>query len=307
MKTLITTSLSLFIFLANAVRADAVNINRLEVRFTRLAEDCQIRVLVQSPPVSVPVRADVLFLIGFADRADNHGPLFESMANAGYRVISFDYPSHGESNCGGLDSQDFASLSKMAEEIIAPLTEDSFRPLYLTGWSTGGLLAMRIAQLNYFSNRTIAGLLLLAPGLATYMAPGDWGTVTLDTLLSNPNPPHRGPIKPTSPFSFIKFGLILIGNGIAARNERLPKVPILIFLGGSKSDVYADTSTIRRWIWFEQRFHSNLFAIQCDHAKHELDNETEPIGGEVRSNFLNFLLSPNEKSLKTGSSCRVLH
>ncbi len=42
---------------------------------------------------------DILFFIGFADRVDNHKPLFDAWTAAGFRVIAYDYPSHGET-CG---------------------------------------------------------------------------------------------------------------------------------------------------------------------------------------------------------------
>src|SRR4051812_1989608 len=56
-----------------------------------------LRIGVMEP--SGTPKADVLFLHGFADRFDNHLPLFETWRNAGLRVIAFDYPSHGET-CG---------------------------------------------------------------------------------------------------------------------------------------------------------------------------------------------------------------
>ncbi|MCB0097092.1 MAG: hypothetical protein KDE46_15290, partial [Caldilineaceae bacterium] len=56
----------------------------------------QMRIGILSP--TVPAKADILFIHGHADRLDNHGALFGAWAEAGYRVLAFDLPSHGESN-----------------------------------------------------------------------------------------------------------------------------------------------------------------------------------------------------------------
>src|SRR5687768_12216015 len=78
-----------------------------EIKWLEASENCRLRIVIENPVT--PVRSDAMFFIGFADRADNHGPLFRSLAAQGIRVISFDYPSHGESKCDRLDQEDFTS------------------------------------------------------------------------------------------------------------------------------------------------------------------------------------------------------
>src|SRR4029078_7108019 len=108
---------------------------------------------------------DVLYLHGFADRFDNHKPLFDRFVAEGLRVISFDLPSHGETCGASLDLFDFTELAELAMRVERDYAGSG--PLTVAGWSTGGLIAVRIAQgitRNTFS-RPIAKMALFAPGV----------------------------------------------------------------------------------------------------------------------------------------------
>ncbi len=272
-----------------------------QIDFIRLRKSCTLRVVTELP-VNKHV-ADVLFLTGFSDRADNHKPLFELLANNGYRVISFDYPSHGETKCLNLDLHNFTSISNLAEELLAHSSYRSEKPLYLSGWSTGGLLSYRMLQRKYFKKRIIAGAILLAPGLSVHLIPGENGMVTIDSLLSNPIPPHRGPIKPKSPLFFLGFSTSLVTNGMLAKKQAIPEVPILMVLGDDLLDVYADSSDIKSWYSGIKR--PSFMAYQCTGAKHEVDNEIEPIGNTVRQLFLNFVKNQKRPQFPTGPCNRI--
>lgn len=201
---------------------------------------CQLRVVVEEPQ-TIPPRADILFLTGFSDRADNHAPLFSSLADEGFRLISFDYPSHGETVCWSLNSHSMVSLEGLAQIVLKSEELQSNRPLYLVGWSTGGLLAYRMLQRNSLNWRQVQGAVLLAPGLSVYPIPGELGVVKEESLLSNPNPPHMGPISPSSPLLYPLFGADLMATSVLARFEPVPETPILIILGDDEDDVYANT------------------------------------------------------------------
>jgi alpha-beta hydrolase superfamily lysophospholipase len=291
---------SLYTFYTNAA-SPALVTSSLDVAYF-----CQIHVSVQNPPTEIKTKADVLFFIGFGDRSDNHDPLFKLMSDSGYRVISFDYPSHGETSCGNLNLHDFTSLSSLAEKVEIATREDETRPLYLSGWSTGGLLALRMAQRGYLSQRTLAGLVLIAPGLVVYKIPGEAGWVLESTLTSNPNPPHHGPPSPSSPLWYPLFGGALMFNAMLARNQDLPQIPTLIFLGGDTADVYANTPAIKDWLKVVGPNNPQWTAIQCDNGKHELDNEIEPMGNEVRKAFVEFLSTHQLSSPAEGSICKIL-
>jgi alpha-beta hydrolase superfamily lysophospholipase len=265
-----------------------------------------IRVGVQAPD-KTPI-ADVLFFTGFADRIDNHDPLFQAWTNAGYRVVSFDYPGHGEST-GSIDNYDFHGLAEIANEVEADTREDDERPLFLAGWSTGGLLAVRLVQSRTLPSpgREPDGLVLLAPGVAVHALVGDKGFVTQDTLTSNPNPPHAGPPKPKSPLLVPRFATKLEANVVLAQTEKYPgNVPTLVVVAGDAEDAYADTKKVKKWA--SGLGDAEVWGVQCAGAKHELDNEPNPIGDSVRAmaaRFPKLVLDggANADAIAPGSGC----
>jgi alpha-beta hydrolase superfamily lysophospholipase len=93
--------------------------------------DCRLRVVVQAPKGTA--KGDVLFLIGFGDRADNHSPLFNAIVNSGFRVFSFDYPAHGESDCGSINFSSFKELMTAASAVEQSVRAGSKAPLFLIG------------------------------------------------------------------------------------------------------------------------------------------------------------------------------
>lgn len=262
---------------------------------------CQLRAVVESPASEV-ASADVLFFPGFSDRADNHAPLFSQLTDSGFRVISFDYPSHGKTDCWNLNLHSMVSLEGLAQIVLLSPEIKSEAPLYLVGWSTGGLLAYRMLQRGQPAFRTVKGAVLLAPGLSVYPVPGVMGFVTMDSLLSNPNPPHLGEISPSTPLAYPLFGADLIATSLLARFESVPNKSVMMLLGDDVLDVYANTPKIKKW--FKTARSADFVAYQCDGAKHELDNEIEPIGQNVRSLIINFLSeTANEE---TNSVCKPL-
>ena len=259
-----------------------------DIDFVKLGWNCRIRVVSERPLDREP-KGDVLFLTGFADRADNHGPLFRQITDAGFRVISFDYPSHGETQCWNLNFHDFSTLLTLTEFILHKPKFKSDRPLVLIGWSTGGLMAYRMVQRGYLPSRQITGLVLLAPGIYVRKVPGEQGYVTLESLLSNPTPPHMGPIKPKSPLHYPLFGSTIVLNSVLARAQKVPKLPTLMILGDTELDEYVETKKIIKWYKKIKTKNEHFEAFQCPGSKHELDNEIEPIGKSVRQKIVNFI------------------
>jgi alpha-beta hydrolase superfamily lysophospholipase len=244
--------------------------------------NAQLRVGEARPASGEPV-ADILYLHGFSDRMDNHKPLFDQWTKRGARVVAFEYPSHGES-CGlGLGAYTFTDLVDFATVVEKDMVEDQKRPLYLAGWSTGGLIATRLAQGYRDVSRPIAGTMLFAPGIAVHVVLGE---VTLDSLTSLAHPPHTGPIAPTRPALYALFSAGLLLQSHEARSEPFPAtIPTILFTGGEQSDTYADTAGLQAWVG-EQRERAepaNIALVTCEGGKHELDNEAEPMGQEVRS------------------------
>jgi alpha-beta hydrolase superfamily lysophospholipase len=240
-------------------------------------------------PVDGKIVGDVLFLHGLGDRLDNHAPLFEAWNSAGLRVIALDLPSHGETRGAGnnLNLYSFTDLGRIVAAVERATREDARRPLVLAGWSTGALLALRVVQSPAFEplGRPVAGLVLLAPGVAVRTLVGEAGVITERSLTRNPAPPHRGPISPRSPLLVPLFAKKLVVNAALARHEAVPRaVPALTIVGGDDEDAYVKSREIKEWVAEQRKAgHRAMPAFQCDGAFHELDNEPEPVGGTVRA------------------------
>lgn len=245
----------------------------------------QIRVGEQRPK-GRPV-GDVLYFHGFADRLDNHGPLFEAWNKAGLRVISFDLPSHGENRGlkNKLDLYSFEKLSDVAKAVERFTREDAARPLIVSGWSTGGLLAVRMAQTQAWQagDRPLKGLVLMAPGVSPRPVMGDKGVVTQETLTRNPNPPHMGPLVPQSPLLTPVFTSKMLANALLSQVQDLPKLPTLVMTAGDDEDRYVETDGIKKWSQIQRlKNRVPLVGLQFEAAFHELDNEPGKVGFGVR-------------------------
>lgn len=243
-------------------------------------------------PVGTPI-ADVIYVHGFADRAQNHLPLFEQWRKAGYRVIAFDLPSHGNTTgFGRIDFHSFSKLGRYVRTVADQFLQDPKRPLIVAGWSTGALIAIRSIQLGSFdgAERRPSGLVLFAPGVAVRLLVGTFGIVTTRTLTSNQNPPHVGRITPRSPFLTPLFATRLLFNAWRARNESFPKeLPTLVLTGGDEEDRYVQTARVEAWAKGLRDGGAQVWNVSFPNAFHELDNEPGPVGNTVRSTSVEFV------------------
>lgn len=240
---------------------------------------------------------DILYFHGFADRLDNHGPLFDAWRAAGFRVLAFDFPSHGETygKRNRLDQYSFEDLSLIAAEVEKTTRESASRPLLLAGWSTGGLAAVRSVQKKSIENatgRNVSALILFAPGISVHPLVGEFGLVTTKTLTHNRNPPHQGPINPRSPLLTPVFSAKLLQNALLARENPLPKsVPMLTLLAGETEDKYVRSLNVKDWaLETRLKFGVKSHGYLCENARHELDNEPRPVGEFIRMEAVNFAL-----------------
>ena len=254
-----------------------------------------VRVGIQNP-TGTPI-ADILYIHGFGDRLDNHQPLFRTWAQAGFRVIAFDLPGHGE-NSGAyneLKNFSFRDLSNLSGKIEQDSKPEKSRPLILSGWSTGGHIVVRTIQQNWTSefSRPISGAILFAPGISVRKDPltfGDGkGNVTNASLTHDPHPPHLGSIKPDSPFwnkSVLIFTIKLLEESVASFLTSYPlDIPTLIFTGGETEDRYVNENKIHEWVTTQNLSrslsnHVPIANVSCPHAMHELDNELASYGAE---------------------------
>lgn len=303
-------SLSLWLLCGKSALGASLQESRLNIGFGRF-----LHIGVQSPDPEIAVKGDILYLHGYGDRIDNHGPLFKEWNKAGLRVISFDFPSHGQTEAGPLDLYGIGDLGRLALKVEAATRENRDRPLFLAGWSTGGLVAVRMVQtfLYHRSPRKPSGLVLFAPGISVYKFVGGDGIIRERTLTNSSHPPHHGEIKPVSPFLTPLFATKLIFNTVLARAESLPNdLPVLTFVGDSKQDLYAKSPNLINWV-NDQRKNKDaqIYGFSCPGSKHEMDNEPFGIGAFVRENSAAFFIkvlkgAEMEISLAGNSTCQSI-
>jgi alpha-beta hydrolase superfamily lysophospholipase len=238
-------------------------------------------------------QADIIFIHGHAGRLDNHGLLFSTWAEAGYRVISFDLPSHGESQILPIDLYSFEELFALIRLVDEATLEDPDRPLFIAGWSFGGLVATRLAQqpdLLASLSRTPQGMILLAPGIIVYPFTGGDGISRVRTLSNNPNPPLAGPPSPASPLQNPVFAVRLLAEAWLGERAPLPaSLPVLVLAADNDDDWYVNEAAVLAWTESQRRQGADIRTFQCPQAKHALDNEPYPIGPTVRQLTVDFI------------------
>lgn len=231
-------------------------------------------------------KGDIIFLHGYGDQFLNHLPLFGKWTEAGFRVISFDFPSHGKTTGKLWKDLSFISLKEIVA--IAGRVEKEFHsrekiPLFLAGWSVGGLMAIRAVQSDWakFFTRPISGLLLLAPAVAVHYCVGNlFCQITNETLTHNQNLFSRE-ISPKIPFLrpyFLAHMLWQIKNIKEMKIDST--IPVLTIFGGEKEDVYIKTKEAKKWVANQVKKGSRIFTVSCTGARHELDNEAKVNGGD---------------------------
>ena len=270
---------------------DGMRMSFLPVRSIQPAVPGLLRLGVLQP-ATAPV-ADVVFLHGHADRLDNHMALFKVWAAGGARVIALDWPSHGQSDVGPLDIYTADDLIALVRQVERATVQDPSRPLVLAGWSYGGLIATRLAQLPaalQSLSRRPAGLLLLAPGVVVQPFVGGDGIARVETLLHAPYAELAGPPSPASPLLNPVFALRTLVLAWQAQHAPLPTdLPVQAIVADDANDWYVNSSGIKAWALQQQARGVPLQLLQCPGARHALDNEPWPIGPRVQSLSLAFV------------------
>lgn len=265
-------------------------------------------------PAERPV-ADVLYLHGFADSYANHAALFARWNRAGLRVIGFDYPGHGATrgtgSAGSLNGFTMDDLAKIAARVERATREDDRRPLLVAGWSTGGLLAVRLVQTGGLEREPRAAL-LFAPGVAVRPIVGKQslryplGEVTLETLTHEERASDLLPISPRSPGSVPFFAASLVVASKQAALSRYPRIPTFVAVAGDAADRYVVSRSIRGWA---RALPGPVVALHCPTARHWLDREPELHGGpeviEMAGAFAEAAVGDGDFSrLPSGPRCR---
>ncbi len=266
-------------------------------------------------PKGTATVGDIVFLHGYGDTFENHMPLFREWNRIGLRVVAFDFPSHGKSHGGPWDDLDWYSFQDLAEvtNFVRNVTiEDSSRPLFLSGWSTGGLLAIRIVQSEKMRTLfpPIRGLVVYAPGVSVRKCVGNLVChITNDSLTHNELLQDR-PIHPGSPLYRVNFAAKLLLNAYLSWKQALPsEIPTLVFVAGDNEDRYVKSKDLKEWVRLQRaNFSASVEAFQCAGARHELDNEPIDFGGpQIRalsSEFIDSVIQ-NRSTEGVNGPCRA--
>jgi pimeloyl-ACP methyl ester carboxylesterase len=244
-------------------------------------------------PEGEPV-ADLIFLHGHADRLDNHRELFLAFAASGVRVISYDLPSHGLTDAGPLDVWSFADLAALTGLVEKTTRDSGERPLVLSGWSFGGLLATRIAQTPEYSaalSRPLAALAVENPALVPLPFSGGDGVSKLRALTHDLSAPVAGPPTPASPFLNPVFAGRLLSQAAIGRSTPLPNgLDTLVVLSDPAEDLYVDPTEIRTWAEeIAPQDGAAVTVVQCAGSRHGADIEAWPIGAAARDAMVDFV------------------
>lgn len=287
MKWLISALLTFFWSTAQSSIVYKFNFNPSNFHWA-FSHDMNVNAISITPDHNKPL-GTILFIHGFGDRWANHEPLINEWVEDGFQVVAFDLPSHGETTGDGLSSFSFNQLARLVESVAMYAGVKSSRPpLLIAGWSTGGLLATRIAQALWDHNfYKVSGLILFAPGISVPYQVGEpslrypLGQVTARTLTHKSTPPHKAnPIQPKSPGSTLRFAIKLKINSWLSQLQVLPKkIPTLVLLSGDKEDLYVNTPKVKSWAARQIAHGADIKVVQFPNARHELDNETITHGG----------------------------
>jgi len=239
------------------------------------------------PMEGVPVVGDILYFHGFGDNYKNHVGLFSEWVKKGFRVITFNYPQHGRSFGDFLGRFGIRGLAWVGQRVEQIYTSSSTsRPLFLAGWSTGGLVVTRTLQgaqgFPTFS-RPVRAAITYAPGVKVKLLIGEYGFVTNRTLVHGLEEGAAAlmPATPISPFLTPLFALDLLRESKASRTAVLStEVPLLVFSAGSE-DMYVNSGGTKDWVEYQTTKDVSIAHVVAENAYHGLDNESDIRGGSV--------------------------
>ena len=266
----------------------------------------------------------VLYLEGLGDSIQNHYPLFNKLANAGYRVLTFDYLGQGGSegemawtrlNAAGdpfPKSKDYeiGSQAKWVWDKYSQVSDPIYNrtcansPKMVIGWSTGGLAAYMLAEEKWAN-----AVVLIAPGIAPNLCVGEAGgdslpkclvknisldhVITLRSLSSNNYSsnfnPHLDPIKPSGFLNIKEFAINLVSTAyLQAQSLKIdPSVKGFVFLSGKK-DTYVDRERTHAIL---QENAPHFTVVPYEGALHEIDNEVPRIANDLHERTIEFFNS----------------
>lgn len=236
--------------------------------------------------------ADVLFLHGLFDDLSQFQSFYQELNRQGLRVITLSLPLHGKTETDLLYSwiapigtRDLAiAASQVWKKVGMRAPRPANRPLILSGFSMGGLLALRMAQSpsqwkGWGFNTAPSGLLLFAPAVFPRWPPRlpDWNdneereslmetSIGRIRRLPHLDPPHYLPLFLESIYSTAKR---------AQSMDIPPTIRTRAWLAGDE-DSLVDTRRVLAWLNNQKRRGASVSVSAQAGAKHDIISDLDP-------------------------------
>jgi alpha-beta hydrolase superfamily lysophospholipase len=242
----------------------------------RLLDDTQIAIFT-TPERNHPSAGLFVYSHGTTSRTQYHTPLLKAVYEAGYDVIAYDLPGHGNSEKylnfkGGV--RDFNQYLNVLDGVIQE-GEITFgkNKLYLSGWSLGGLIST-----VYLQNHSEAqAAILFAPGIGTALSEGDLSILTGIKARNLVHDESFAKQLEMDPF-FFKFPppcyLMALYRGISQAKPDLFKTTTLLFTAGE--EYFASTKKILSF--YQEAQKTNGIRLEMHHypkSRHDLENDID--------------------------------
>lgn len=245
----------------------------------------------------------VIYLEGLGDSVVNQEPLFHALSEQGYRVLFFDYMGQGGSE-GSMnnsrildpvnDSLQLSTQAKHVWKLNAKECDQSKKSVI--GWSTGGLVAYKLAHEGWAD-----AVILIAPGIHTKKLIGEAATspsalvalkpvisertLTRNTFVQGLNP-HVDPAKPDSPAKVPLFAANLLASSVLSQKWKIwSAVKGLVFLSGNE-DTYVDSFATEQTL---KKNAPHFKIVNYEGALHELQNEIPEVAFDLYQKTTQFL------------------
>ena len=257
-------------------------------------------------------KANVLYLEGLADSMFNHDKLVNTLSEAGYRIIAFDYPGQGGSE-GSMnqtritepslgwgstriwfknDHKDKNSFKQFMDGLSEHKQESSRTPLLISHMADEVWKKIKSDNKIDSEEQINAVMGWSTGGLAAYymahkkkegieavvlIAPGTNTKpvikIETETLNGNNEFEHVDKIRPDSPLKIPGFTMNLLVSGHASQDWKVEHdVKGLVLLSDPQKDSYVDSEKVESTLR-RNACHFEFVNYEC--AAHEIDNETD--------------------------------
>lgn len=238
-----------------------------------------------------PFRGNVLYLPGFADSYQNHTPYLRTLAQEGYRIISFDYPGMGSSTTPvgayRITTPDTPyQLSEVARVVWAHLANqqagaDTNR--VAISWCIGSLIALQLTHQHWLDANVF-----YAPSYKS--RPSTLFLRDRERWLSSAEPSetqHIRPIYPESPLKVLAFAKNIKQSASILRRQPLRKEQTGIAFVTGERDRFIVGGAYLKQVLAQQA--PGFEQVDLPQARHEIHNETATIRDAVGKRTLLFL------------------